>query len=256
MNSLSSYFWDFVHFPVLNTGSVISWYFTNFLFPLSSRCRSRHTWRWESRRNVFLHVCHQGIVVLILSSRRILSFSVIRLCSRMYWHEIAAAAAAAAASWRQRFPDARSKIHLRFNVVRILFHGRLWRFAIHIIEVLFLLLNKHYLGVKDLLFILLGFPKHASLRHRSPESSEPYVTLDSRSSPIRTTFGVHTSFFPGSHLRVSRTPQTFGVTWRILSHKYAVPRDETTCACFHIQRELSEGLPQDLFIGTNSCAKL
>ena len=48
------------------------------------------------------------------------------------------------ASWRQRFPDARLKIHLRFNVVRILWaslvilHGRLWRFATQIIEVLFL----------------------------------------------------------------------------------------------------------------------
>ena len=56
-----------------------------------------------------------------------------------------------------------------------------------------------------LLFVLLGFPRHASPRDLSPESSEPHVTLDSRSSLIRTTFGVHTSFFPGSHLRVSRT---------------------------------------------------
>ena len=44
---------------------------------------------------------------------------------------------------------------------------------------------------------------------RSPDSSEPFVTLDSRSSLIRTTFGVHTSFFPGSHLRVSRTSPEF-----------------------------------------------
>ena len=79
----------------------------------------------------------------------------IGLCPRMCWHRIAAAAAAAAAafregrdlpaSWRQRFPDARLKIHLRFNAVRILwallgiFHGRLWRFETQIIEVLFLL---------------------------------------------------------------------------------------------------------------------
>ena len=70
------------------------------------------------------------------------------------------------------------------------------------------------------------------------------------------TFVVHTSFFPGSHLRVPCTPRTFRVTSRILSHRYAVPRDETTCACFHLQRESSEELPQDVFIGTNSCAKL
>ena len=71
----------------------------------------------------------------------------------MYWHKIAAAVAAAAAafqeagvlpaSWRQRFPDARLKIHLRFKVVRnlwailVMFHGRLSRFATQIIEVFF-----------------------------------------------------------------------------------------------------------------------
>ena len=256
----------------------------------------------------------------------------------MYWHGIAAVAAAAAAafrggrvlpaSWRQRFPDARLKIHLRFHVVRILwallgiFHGRLWRFATQIIEVLVLfratmnrspqsticqnsyktfrniqwwylhwkmILNlfsqlfindnrQHFvhdctqkkklplfllhrapgctctvwcggcpsmqqsglslsfvyvpslwppfipfplsplhlestlLRLKDLLFIVLGFRRHASLRDRSPESSEPHATLDSRSSLIRTTFGVHTAFFPGSHLRVSCTDQILRFT--------------------------------------------
>ena len=59
-------------------------------------------------------------------------------------------------------------------------------------------------GMKDFLFVLLGFPRHASLRDRSPESSEQYVTLDSRISLIRTTFAVRTSFITGSHLRVSR----------------------------------------------------
>ena len=43
-------------------------------------------------------------------------------------------------------------------------------------------LDSALLGMKDLLFILLGFPRHASLRDRSPESYEPYETLDSRSS--------------------------------------------------------------------------
>ena len=46
---------------------------------------------------------------------------------------------------------------------------------------------------------------------------------------IKPTFGVHTSFFSGSHLSVSRT------------HRYALPR-ETTCACFHLQRKLGEEL--------------
>ena len=47
-------------------------------------------------------------------------------------------------------------------------------------------LESTLLGVKNLLFILLGSPRHTSLRDRSPESSEPHVTLDSRSSLIRT----------------------------------------------------------------------
>ena len=312
--------------------------------------------------NVLLHVCHPGIIVQILSSRRILFFSVLWRCSRMYWNGVAAVAAAAAAvyrggrvlpaSWRQRFPDARLKVHLRFNVVRILwalpviFHGRLWRFATQMIEVFFLsaqwwtlihnprfvklhirhfgifndgtctggwfciqsrdfslvttvndfvnectnfnflhtfllhrsslevrvqlfhlgliistleiaLANIHrdvlvlldvahvhqcnkmdfpylcfclpsswppfiscpslpfhlestLLGLKDLLLILLGFPRHASLTDRSPKSSEPYVTLDSQSSLIRITFGVHTSVFPGFHLSISYFPDFLG----------------------------------------------
>ena len=86
-------------------------------------------------------------------------------------------------------------------------------------------LESTLLGIKDLLFLLLGFPRHASLEDRSPESSAPYVALDSRSSLIRTTLGVHTSSFPSSHLRVSRTPKFFKVTWIILSHRYAVLGD-------------------------------
>ena len=102
--------------------------------------------------------------------------------------------------------------------------------------------NSTWLGVKDLLFVLLGFPRHTSLRDRSPESSEPYVNLDSRRSLTRTTFEVHTFSFPGSHLRASHTPLVFFfcLLEEFLSHRYAVPRDETTCACFHLQRKLSE----------------
>ena len=44
-------------------------------------------------------------------------------------------------------------------------------------------------------------------------------------------------------------------TRRILSHRYAVSRDETTCACFHLRTELSEELSWGLFIGTNSCVE-
>ena len=185
-----------------------------------------------------------------------LFFSLVGLCPRMYWHRIAAAAAAAAAAAREgRLSPAYVQIHeahnsfhtwdcscehspgctstfecggcpsmqqsglssyfvfmcLLYDLLSYLFHCRLciW--------------NQYFS------FVFLGFPRHASLRDRSPESSVPYVTFNSRSSLIRTTFGVHASFFPSSHLRVSCTPRTFRVTWRILSHRYAAPRDETMC---------------------------
>ena len=82
--------------------------------------------------NIFSTCVFQEIMVPILSSRRRFSFSVVGFCLRMYWHRIAAASAAAAAAaaafrggrvlpapQRQRFPDARLGIRLRFNVVRI-----------------------------------------------------------------------------------------------------------------------------------------
>ena len=40
------------------------------------------------------------------------------------------------------------------------------------------------------------------------------------------------SFFPGPHLRVSCTYWAFMVTRIILSHRYALSRNETTCFCF------------------------
>ena len=142
-----------------------------------------------------------------------------------------------------------SRMYSYFWMWRMSFNATKWTFlAFYFVCLLYDLLSFFFtvalhlestlLGVKDILFMLLGFPRHASLRDRSPASSEPYVTLDSRSSLNRTTFGVRTPFFPGSHLRVSRTPWTFRVTRRILSHRYAVPRDETTCACFHLQKKI------------------
>ena len=147
--SLSNYFWEFVHSSVLNTGSITSQYVASSLWRLSW-CRSRHTWRWESRVLSFPRLSSSNFSpnsVLL----KALFFSVVGLCSRMYWHRIAAAAAAAfregqvlTASWRHKFPDARLRIHLRFNVVRflwsllVIFHGMLWRFATLIIEVFFL----------------------------------------------------------------------------------------------------------------------
>ena len=93
-----------------------------------------------------------------------------------------------------------------------------------------LYLESILLEMKDLLFLLLGFQRHASLRDRSPESSEPYVTLDSRSSLNRTTFGVHTSFFPSSHLRVSCTPRILRFTGRIfISQIRCAARRDNMC---------------------------
>ena len=71
------------------------------------------------------------------------------------------------------------------------------------------------------------FPE-ACVSERPPESSEPYVTLDS--SKFRWT-EPHSEFillpFPSSHLRVSRTlPDFEGVLEEFSSHWYAVPRDE------------------------------
>ena len=76
------------------------------------------------------------------------------------------------------------------------------------------------LGLKDVLHILSV--SRANVSERLPKSSEPFVTLgfpiftfyvcvhplyfeDTRDSLSRTSSEVYTSFFPGSHLRVSRT---------------------------------------------------
>ena len=80
----------------------------------------------ESLKWHLLHVCHPGIMVQFLSFERRYSFLNLTLFL-MYWRRVDAVAAAAfrkarvpPASWRQRFPDARLKIHLRLNIVRIL----------------------------------------------------------------------------------------------------------------------------------------
>ena len=60
-----------------------------------------------------------------------------------------------------------------------------------------------------------------------------FVCVHTQDSLSRTISEVCTTFFTSQHLRVSRTLQFFGVTWRNLSHRYAVSPDETTCASFH-----------------------
>ena len=77
------------------------------------------------------------------------------------------------------------------------------------------------LRVKDLFAHTLGFPRQASLRDRSPESSEPFVTLGScvytpfisvyrPDTQSRTISEFCNSFFPSPHLRVSRTLRVWG----------------------------------------------
>ena len=89
-------------------------------------------------------------------------------------------------------------------------------------------------GVKDL-FTCSRFPE-ACVSER--QTSRIFWTVRNSRFPEtrwgRTTSSFCTPFFPGPHLRVSRTPWAFTVTRRILSHRYDMTRDETTCACFHL----------------------
>ena len=98
----------------------------------------------------------------------------------------------------------------------------------------------------------LSFPRQVSLRDRSPELSEPFVTLGFPISIF--CLCVHPSHlcvhprFPEQNnilslyffLRkftlesISYSPG-FRVTRRIVSQRYAVSRDETTCASFHLE---------------------
>ena len=112
------------------------------------------------------------------------------------------------------------------------------------------------IGMEDLLFVRLGFQRHASLRDRSPESSGPYGTLDSSK------FAEHNDI-RGSHFFLHRFTldnilysRIERFTWWILSHRYAVPRDETTSACLHLQRKFGEELSWDLFIGNELSSKV
>ena len=56
----------------------------------------------------------------------------------------------------------------------------------------------------------------------------------------------------------SRTPRVSGLLEELCPHRYAVSRDETTCASFHLKkkRKLGEELSSDLFIETNSCTRV
>ena len=73
------------------------------------------------------------------------------------------------------------------------------------------------------------FPE-ASLRDRYPESSEPYVTLDSRSSLNRTTFGVHTSFSQVHTWEYLVLTRVLSLPWRVfVSQIRCAARRDNVC---------------------------
>ena len=106
----------------------------------------------------------------------------------------------------------------------------------------------------------LGFPRQASRRDRCPELSEPYVTLGSL---ICTYYYCVHPFYLCVHPRLveqNNIPSLYfflprftlesisyspgcRVTRRILSHRYAVSRDETTCAKFHLKNKITKWRP-------------
>ena len=67
------------------------------------------------------------------------------------------------------------------------------------------------------------------------ETSRSFWTILSVSLGMlnRVPSGFFISFFPGPHLRVSWTPRALRVTRIILSHRYALSQNETTCFRFH-----------------------
>ena len=84
-----------------------------------SWCRSRHSWRWESRVMSSPRRSSRD-----LSPNSVLWKDSFLFCNlTLFLHVLTHAAAAAAcrgsrlspATWKQRFPDARLKIHLRFK---------------------------------------------------------------------------------------------------------------------------------------------
>ena len=123
-------------------------------------CRTTRTWTWEYQWSVLLHVCHPEMVVQILTSWRI-SFlkqmDFIFLCFNE-WLPLPPLLFSRRPGLCRLVEATVSRcmlkgFDLRFNVVRIMwtilviFHGKLGRFEVHMIEVLFLVeqfLNSNY----------------------------------------------------------------------------------------------------------------
>ena len=120
--------------------------FSLLLFPLSSWCRSRRTWRWAFQTNVFStsviqelqsKFCSLEVSSSLLQLDFVLGCVDIGLllccrCRRCFFEEA------------DGFPMHAWRFNLRFNVVRILwalpviYQGRFGRLETHIIEVSFL----------------------------------------------------------------------------------------------------------------------
>ena len=93
----------------------------------------------------------------------------------------------------------------------------------------FCIWNQHCLGWK-IFFHTSRFPEACVSERRISRIFWTFVTLDSWSSLTKTTFGAHTSFFPGSHLRVSRTPPDFEVYLKnFVSQTRCAARRDNVC---------------------------
>ena len=79
-------------------------------------------------------------------------------------------------------------------------------------------------------FVLLGFPRHASLRDRSPESFEPYVTLDSSKFAGQNNVRSSYSFLPKFSLESIPYSPDWVFTWRIfVSQVRCAARRDNMC---------------------------
>ena len=111
-------------------------------------------------------------------------------------------------------------------------------------------------GMRDLLFVLLGFPGHASLRDISPESSEPFVTLDSSKFAEKNHIRSSHLFLPKFTLESISYSLVFrGYLKNFVSQIRCAARRDIMCLLSPSEKS-SEELSWDLFIGENSCVRL
>ena len=106
-------------------------------------------------------------------------------------------------------------------------------------------------------FVLLGFPRHASLRDRSPESFEPYVTLDASKFAEQNNIWGSYSFLPRFSLEsIPYSPDFLVYLKNFFSQIRCAARRDNMCLLSPWKKIRWRALSWDLFIGTNSCVKL